>query len=31
LFALLFLLFVRLLPSVSMFDMRELAHREELA
>ena len=27
-FAFLFLLFVRVIPSVSMFDMRELAHRE---
>jgi molybdopterin-containing oxidoreductase family membrane subunit len=31
LFALLFLLFIRLLPAVSMFDMRELAHREDIA
>jgi molybdopterin-containing oxidoreductase family membrane subunit len=30
-FALLFLIFVRLVPSVSMFDMRELAHREGAA
>jgi molybdopterin-containing oxidoreductase family membrane subunit len=31
LFAFLFLLFVRLVPAVSMFDMRELAHREGAA
>jgi len=31
LFALLFLLFMRLVPSVSMFDMRELAHQEGAA
>src|SRR5947209_5845400 len=30
-FAFLFLLFVRLVPAVSMFDMRELAHREGAA
>jgi Ni/Fe-hydrogenase subunit HybB-like protein len=30
-FAFLFLIFVRLVPSVSMFDMRELAHREGAA
>jgi hypothetical protein len=31
LFALLFLLFVRLVPAVSMFDMRELSHQEGAA
>jgi molybdopterin-containing oxidoreductase family membrane subunit len=31
LFALAFLLFVRLVPTVSMFDMRELSHRERAA
>ena len=31
LFAFLFLIFVRLVPSVSMFEMRGLAHREKLA
>lgn len=31
LFALLFLVFVRLVPAVSMFDMRELAHEEGAA
>ncbi|CCD90800.1 Polysulphide reductase NrfD [Bradyrhizobium sp. ORS 375] len=31
LFALLFLVFVRLVPAVSMFDMRELAHEEGVA
>jgi molybdopterin-containing oxidoreductase family membrane subunit len=30
-FAFLFLLFVRLVPSVSMFDMRQLAHEENAA
>ncbi|QOZ78800.1 hydrogenase [Bradyrhizobium sp. CCBAU 53351] len=30
-FAFLFLLFMRLIPSVSMFDMRELAHEEAAA
>lgn len=30
-FAFLFLIFVRLIPAVSMFDMRELAHRENVA
>jgi molybdopterin-containing oxidoreductase family membrane subunit len=30
-FAFLFLMFVRLIPAVSMFDMRELAHREDMA
>lgn len=30
-FAFLFLMFVRLIPAVSMFDMRELAHRENVA
>jgi molybdopterin-containing oxidoreductase family membrane subunit len=27
-FAFLFLVFVRMVPAVSMFDMRELAHQE---
>ena len=31
LFALLFLLFVRLVPTVSMFEMRELSHQEGAA
>lgn len=31
LFAFLFLIFMRLVPSVSMFDMRELAHQEAAA
>lgn len=31
LFAFLFLIFVRLVPAVSMFDMRELSHREGAA
>jgi molybdopterin-containing oxidoreductase family membrane subunit len=31
LFAFLFLLFIRLIPAVSMFDMRELAHQEDAA
>jgi len=31
LFAFLFLLFVRLVPAVSMFDMRELSHKEGAA
>ncbi len=31
LFALLFLLLVRLVPAVSMFEMRELSHREGTA
>jgi len=31
LFAFLFLIFVRFVPAVSMFDMRELAHREGTA
>ncbi len=30
-FAFLFLIFVRLIPAISMFDMRELAHREKMA
>lgn len=30
-FAFLFLIFVRLIPAISMFDMRELAHRENVA
>jgi len=31
LFALLFLLLVRIVPAVSMFDMRELSHAEGMA
>ena len=31
LFAFLFLIFVRLVPAVSMFDMRELSHKEGAA